>query len=106
MMNKNKFPIRLVLNTAASKEIEWHCRHYAGRGLMKKFESSEALAKEMGIPPKQLEQTFETYNRIAEGKEKDPWGKRFFHNVPVKMTDDFYVALMQPVLHYTMVSTR
>ncbi|KAK4515890.1 uncharacterized protein ATC70_010848 [Mucor velutinosus] len=102
MMNKNKFPIRLVLNTAASKEIEWHCRHYAGRGLMKKFESGEALAKEMGIPPKQLEQTFETYNRIAEGKEKDPWGKRFFHNVPVKMTDDFYVALMQPVLHYTM----
>ena len=101
MMNKNKFPIRLVLNTAASKEIEWHCRHYAGRGLMKKFESGEALAKEMGIPPKQLEQTFETYNRIAEGKEKDPWGKRFFHNVPIKMTDD-YVALMQPVLHYTM----
>lgn len=102
MMNKNKFPIRLVLNTAASKEIEWHCRHYAGRGLMKKFESGEALAKEMGIPPKQLEQTFETYNRIADGKEKDPWGKRFFHNVPIKMTDDFYVALMQPVLHYTM----
>ncbi|KAI8637530.1 FAD binding domain-containing protein [Parasitella parasitica] len=102
MMNKNKFPIRLVLNTAASKEIEWHCRHYAGRGLMKKFDNGEALAKEMGIPPKHLEQTFATYNRIAEGKEKDPWGKRFFHNVPIKMTDDFYVALMQPVLHYTM----
>ncbi|KAI8090254.1 FAD binding domain-containing protein [Gilbertella persicaria] len=102
MMNKNKFPIRLVLNTAASKEIEWHCRHYAGRGLMKRFDNGEALAKEMGISPKQLEQTFETYNKIAEGKEKDPWGKRFFHNVPIKMSDYFYVALMQPVLHYTM----
>ncbi|KAG1152085.1 hypothetical protein G6F37_006875 [Rhizopus arrhizus] len=102
MMNKNKFPIRLVLNTAASKEIEWHCRHYAGRGLMKKFDNGEALAKEMNISPKQLEETFNTYNAIAEGKIKDPWGKRFFHNVPIKMTDYFYVALMQPVLHYTM----
>ncbi|CAO3609589.1 unnamed protein product [Mucor hiemalis] len=102
MMNKNKFPIRLVLNTAASKEIEWHCRHYAGRGLMKRFENGEALAKEIGINPKHLEETFETYNKIADGKIKDPWGKRFFHNVPIKMTDYFYVALMQPVLHYTM----
>ncbi|KAG1432789.1 hypothetical protein G6F57_022697 [Rhizopus arrhizus] len=66
MMNKNKSPIRLVLNTAASKEIEWHCRHYAGRGLMRKFDNGEALAKEMGISPKHLEKTFETYNAIAE----------------------------------------
>lgn len=104
MMNKNKFPIRLVLNTAASKEIEWHCRHYAGRGLMKRFDNGQALAKEMGITPQHLEETFETYNNIADGKVKDPWGKRFFHNVPIKMTDYFYVAHMQPVLHYTMVS--
>ncbi|KAI9268326.1 FAD binding domain-containing protein [Phascolomyces articulosus] len=102
MMWKNKFPIRLVLNTAASKEIEWHCRHYAGRGLMKKFDSGAALAKEMGITPEKLKETFETYNAIAEGKQKDPWGKRFFHNVPIKMEDYFYVAHMQPVLHYTM----
>ncbi|KAI8373211.1 FAD binding domain-containing protein [Radiomyces spectabilis] len=102
MMWKNKFPIRLVLNTAASKEIEWHCRHYTGRGLMKRFENGEALAKEIGCSPEKLKQTFETYNRIAAGKEKDPWGKRFFHNVPINMNDYFYVALMQPVLHYTM----
>ncbi|KAI9472233.1 MAG: FAD binding domain-containing protein [Benjaminiella poitrasii] len=102
MMNKNKFPIRLILNTAASKEIEWHCRHYEGRGLMRRFADGAALAKEMGISPQHLEKTFETYNKIADGKEKDPWGKRFFHNVPIKMTDYFYVALMQPVLHYTM----
>ncbi|KAI9484612.1 FAD binding domain-containing protein [Zychaea mexicana] len=102
MMWKNKFPIRLVLNTAASKEIEWHCRHYAGRGLMKKFDSGAALAKEMGVSPEKLKETFETYNAIADGKQKDPWGKRFFHNVPIKMEDYFYVAHMQPVLHYTM----
>lgn len=104
MMWKNKFPIRLVLNTAASKEIEWHCRHYAGRGLMKKFDNGEALAKEMGISPAKLKETLDTYNAIAAGKQKDPWGKKFFHNVPISMDDYFYVALMQPVLHYTMVS--
>ncbi|CDS11351.1 hypothetical protein LRAMOSA03614 [Lichtheimia ramosa] len=102
MMWKNKFPIRLVLNTAASKEIEWHCRHYAGRGLMKKFDNGEALAKEMGISPAKLKETLDTYNAIAAGKQKDPWGKKFFHNVPISMDDYFYVALMQPVLHYTM----
>ncbi|CAO3631701.1 unnamed protein product [Cunninghamella blakesleeana] len=102
MWKNNKFPIRLVLNSAASKEIEWHCRHYAGRGLMKRFESGEELAKEMGVPASKLAETFDTYNKIAEGKIKDPWGKRFFHNVPIKMTDYFYVAHMQPVLHYTM----
>ncbi|RUS14359.1 FAD binding domain-containing protein [Endogone sp. FLAS-F59071] len=101
-MWKNKFPIRLVLHTAASKEIEWHCKHYTGRGLMKKFANGEALAKEMGISLKKLEKTFEDYNDIAAGKKKDPWGKKYFQNVPIKTTDDFYVALMQPVLHYTM----
>ena len=34
-MWKNKGPFRLCLNSKASKEIEWHCKHYKGRGLMK-----------------------------------------------------------------------
>jgi hypothetical protein len=38
-------PYRLVLNGAASKEIEWHCKHYVGRKLMKRFESGADLAK-------------------------------------------------------------
>jgi succinate dehydrogenase/fumarate reductase flavoprotein subunit len=101
-MWKNKFPIRLILNSAASKEIEWHCRHYTGRGLMKKFANGRELAKDMGVSAEKLEKTFESYNAIANGKEKDPWGKKYFHNFPIKMDDYFYVAHMQPVLHYTM----
>ncbi|KAL1922943.1 uncharacterized protein VTP21DRAFT_9319 [Calcarisporiella thermophila] len=102
MMWKNKFPIRLVLNTAAAKEIEWHCKHYVGRGLMRRFANGEELAKEIGVPPEQLKRTFDEYNAIARGEKKDPWGKKYFHNVPISMQDDFHVALMQPVLHYTM----
>ncbi|RKP26505.1 FAD binding domain-containing protein [Syncephalis pseudoplumigaleata] len=100
-MWKNKGPFRLVLNTAASKEIEWHCKHYAGRGLMKHFANGQSLAKEMGIAAGKLDDTFKKYNEIAATK-KDPFGKKFFHNVPISMTDDFHVAIVTPVLHFTM----
>lgn len=102
MWDNNKFPVRLVLNGASSKEIDWHCRHYTGRGLMRKFESGEALAKEIGIPAEKLKATFDDYNQIATGKKKCPFNKKFFHNHEMKMDDTFHVALMTPVLHYTM----
>jgi len=96
-----KYPIRLILNGAASKEIEWHCKHYVGRGLMKRFESGAALAKEMGLDPKVLEKTFADYNQSIRTK-KDPFGKKFFADKEWTMNDFFNVAIMTPVLHYTM----
>jgi flavocytochrome c len=95
-----KYPIRLVLNGPASKEIEWHCKHYVGRGLMKRFESGEALAKEFGLAPAVLKKTFEDYNQSVRTK-KDPFGKKFFQG-EWKFDDIFNVAIMTPVLHYTM----
>lgn len=47
--HEHEGPFRLVLNKAGSTEIEWHCKHYVGRGLMKKFNSGADLASEMGI---------------------------------------------------------
>jgi len=95
-----KYPIRLVLNSTASKSIEWHCKHYVGRGLMKRFENGEALAKEFGLPPAVLRNTFEDYNQSVRTK-KDPFGKKFFQG-EWKFDDSFHVAVMTPVLHYTM----
>ena len=100
-MFKNKFPIRLVLNSKASKVLDFHTRHYSGRGLMKKMTGSE-LAREIGCGERHLQRTFQHYNDVAAGKQKDPFGKRFFHNLPLDVNDDFHVALMQPVLHFTM----
>ena len=99
--DKNKFPIRLVLNSKASNTLDFHTRHYSGRGLMKKLTGKE-LAKEIGCTPDHLQKTFQTYNAIAEGKQKDPWGKKFFHNMPLDISDNFHVAVMEPVLHFTM----
>lgn len=98
---KGKFPIRLVLNSKASNTLDFHTRHYTGRGLMRKM-SGHQLAKEIGCTPEHLQKTFQTYNAIAEGKMKDPWGKRFFHNMPLDINDTFHVSLMEPVLHFTM----
>jgi hypothetical protein len=49
--------MRLILNSEASKAIEWHCKHYTGRGLMNHHKSGEDLAKEMGVDPKVLQKT-------------------------------------------------
>jgi len=100
-MFKTTFPIRLVLNSKASKVLDFHTRHYSGRGLMRKMSGAE-LAKEIGCGEKHLQSVFQDYNAIAEGKKKDPYGKRFFHNLPFDVNDTFHVALMHPVLHFTM----
>ena len=68
---------------------------------MKKMTGRE-LAKEIGCGERHLQETLNDYNQIADGKKKDPYGKKFFHNLPFNIDDDFHVALMQPVLHFTM----
>ncbi|KAI9808399.1 MAG: hypothetical protein M1826_004175 [Phylliscum demangeonii] len=100
-MFKSKFPIRLVLNSKASTVLDFHTRHYTGRGLMKKMTGAQ-LAHEIGCSEAHLQQTFAQYNAIAAGQQKDPYGKKFFANLPYDVHDDFHVALMQPVLHFTM----
>ena len=96
-----KWPIRLVLNSKASNVLDFHTRHYSGRGLMKKMSGKE-LAKEIGCGESALQKTFTDYNAIADGKKKDPFGKKFFHNLPFNINDTFHVAVMEPVLHFTM----
>ena len=96
-----KWPIRLVLNSKASNVLDFHTRHYSGRGLMKRM-SGKQLAKEIGCSEDALQKTFTDYNAIADGKKKDPFGKKFFHNLPFDINDTFHVAVMEPVLHFTM----
>merc|ERR1712137_1262418 len=126
-MWKNVPPFRLVLNYAASEEIIWHCKHYTGRGVMKMFESGEALAKEMGIDVSVLENTHAVHYEAAKKTEADPdggpfpaypsgksWdepsgktnsGKKIYHNIidaSAVRTQRFYAAIITPVIHYCM----
>jgi len=108
----------LVLNSKASKEIEWHCKHYKGRGIMKSYSSMAEFAKELKIPLANIDKTFKEYNMLADKQAKDPeggpfeaygggkswdkWGKKFYHNLPMETTDAFHVAVVTPVIHYCM----
>lgn len=98
MWKHNKPPYRLVLGSAATSEIDWHCEHYKGRGLMKKLTGAE-LAREMGVSPSVLDATFRKYR---ENTENDEWGKLFCNNPPPGVNDVFHVAIVGPVIHYTM----
>merc|ERR1719380_145403 len=85
---------------------------------MKYFASANDLALEMDIAKETLEKTFSDYNAIAAkqaedpdggpydayggGKSWDEWGKKFFHNLPLTLDDEFNVAIVTPVIHYCM----
>merc|ERR1719272_407625 len=126
-MWKNKPPFRLALNNAAATEILWHCKHYTGRGVMKFYETGDALAKDMGIQVSVLEATHQQHFEASKKMEQDPdgapfpaypsgksWdeasgptgsGKKFYHNVlegSKFAAEPFYVAIITPVIHYCM----
>merc|ERR1719446_1735276 len=108
MMWKNKGFVQsactgffLCLNGKASKEIEWHCKHYKGRGVMKALTGKE-LCNEMGISTAKLSDTFNKYNADAGKGHPDGFGKKFFPNVPYSVSDSFHVAQVTPVIHYCM----
>ncbi|RIB16016.1 hypothetical protein C2G38_2038930 [Gigaspora rosea] len=61
-----------------------------------------SLAKEIGISASQLKATFDDHNDIASNKKKDPFDKKFFHNFPITINDQFHVALISSILHYIM----
>jgi predicted heme/steroid binding protein len=44
----------------------------------------------------------QAYNAAAASGGADRFGKKFFANVPLQLQDTFHVAIVCPVLHYTM----
>jgi len=100
MWNHNKGPYRLILNSKATSGIAWHCKHYVGRRVMKVSTGAE-LAKDMGLPVENLKRTFDDFNRYAK-EQNDPWGLKFFKSAPYSVDDTFNVAIITPVVHYTM----
>jgi succinate dehydrogenase/fumarate reductase flavoprotein subunit len=108
----------LCLNSKASKEMNWHAKHYMGRGLMKFYKSLNELAAAYKFDVKNIEAAFKEYNENADKQAKDPengpydaygggkawdkWGKKFYHNLPMKVDDEYHVAIVTPVIHYCM----
>jgi succinate dehydrogenase/fumarate reductase flavoprotein subunit/predicted heme/steroid binding protein len=72
-----------------------------GRGLMKRFKNGAEMAAEMKIPVANLVNTFSKYAGYAKNKN-DPFGKKFFQDVLPTINDEFWVAIVTPVVHYCM----
>jgi flavocytochrome c len=104
MWSHNKAPYRLLLNKKASSQMQWHCDHYKSRRVMKRFEDAAGVCKEMGIDEAVLKETLDKYNASAakgDGNE-DEFGKIYYHNTPFEMDEHYYLAVVTPVVHYTM----
>lgn len=101
MWAHQKAPYRLVLNSAAASNLQWHCKHYCSRRVMKHFGTGAELAKEIGISVAELKASFDDYNKAAE-TGNDKFGKIYFTHAPFSVDDSFYVAQVTPVVHYTM----
>ncbi|KAJ3801441.1 Flavocytochrome c [Lentinula aff. detonsa] len=95
-------PVRLVLGMQAATELKSHCDFYLSKGLMKKFANLQEVAEHMQVSLKDLQGTFISHESFASGQEKDPFGKTQFHNSDIKVEETFLVALITPVVHYTM----
>mmetsp|Transcript_5000 Transcript_5000/g.12052 ORF Transcript_5000/g.12052 Transcript_5000/m.12052 type:complete len:621 (-) Transcript_5000:391-2253(-) len=103
MWKHDKAPYRLVLNSKCAKNIAWHCAHYCGRGVMQKVSHGNELAKVFGVAPSVLKATFDKYNQNFKN-DSDPYGKpaSFYRGCPWTLDDEFFVAHVTPVVHYTM----
>merc|ERR1719160_512695 len=94
---------------------------------MKFYETGKALAEDMGVPLAKLEAAHEAHYQASQNAAKNPeggawpaypsgksWdepsgktgsGKKFYHNVidgSQVATQQFYVAIITPVIHYCM----
>ena len=71
---KNEPPFRLALNRAASDDIAWHCKHYAGRGEKLFYESRATVAEDMGVPVSKMEESIEARIQASLKTARDPDG--------------------------------
>ena len=85
---------------------------------MKYYNNMSELAKEMGVDVKAIDETFAEHNLNEQkqkdnpeggpydayggGKAWDKWGKKYYLNGPLDVDDSFHVAIVTPVVHYTM----
>jgi len=96
----------LVLSEAMAAQVPQHAPHYISRGLMTRFDSLEALARNMSVPVDALRSTLLEYEAAA-AQERDEFGKRSFANAQGLATSPSYIAgRVQPALHYCMGGLR
>lgn len=93
----------IALNPAGYEKIKHHVDFYVFKGLMKKGTLTE-MCTELNWDIDVVKAEFESYNKIAEGQETDPKGRKHFGPGKFPTTNDgeLFWGLTTPVLHFTM----
>ncbi|KAJ6530182.1 Flavocytochrome c [Mycena capillaripes] len=89
-------PVRLVLGEKAAAEVKSHCAFYVSKNLMKRYPDAAAFADDTGIPLDSILATFAGF-----GAEGDPFGGAS-GAAAYTPTEPLHVAIITPVVHYTM----
>jgi flavocytochrome c len=97
---KREGPFFLIINSQIAKHLSEYIEEHVSSGLMKKVDSGHELALEMNIDPSVLAQEFNEYNKQAESKQPDKFGKTHFRNCPFEMSDSLVFARIEPVIQY------
>ncbi|KAF7300845.1 Flavocytochrome C [Mycena kentingensis (nom. inval.)] len=93
--NAGRGPVRIVLGEKAAAEVGKPCGFYVSKGLMKKYDGAQAFAEDTGIPLDALLATFASFG-TADDAFAGP------ASAPYSPTETLHVAIITPVVHYTM----
>jgi len=102
MKSQKHGDIYIFMNSGVAKDA-WvpFTKQYAYLGLIKKFGSGREACQAYNIPYDEFCVSLQFYNRCAE-RGWSPDGKTRFDNAPFDPTDEYYVGIVTPLLHYTM----
>ena len=111
-MTKNELlHFYILLSPSMALEADKHVPHYYKKGLLKRFESLEEVAKSMSVDFETLASTLTEYNEAAKhaATRAGPYGKKYFKNTPfpfersgVEGGEYYYLGVVTPALHYCM----
>lgn len=102
MKNQKFGDIYVFMNSGVAKDA-WKpfTQQYSFLGLIKKFTNGKEACKHYKIPYEEFCTSIKFYNLCAE-RGWSPDGKDRFENTPFDPTDEYYVGIVTPLLHYTM----
>ena len=90
----------LIFDSALTERAK-AVKFYEKRGLVKKADTIEALAKEINVPAETLKATLETWNKAVADKKDDEFGRTTGMDNDLSQAP-YYAIKIAPGIHHTM----
>lgn len=97
-----KHPVAGIADSRAVDRAGWDLSRCLSKGVVKAFQTLDALAASCGINAEALQQTVSTYNSaVREGTDREFQKQIMPETEPIELAP-FYAMRMWPKVHYTM----